>query len=486
MTIIYPVILSGGSGTRLWPISRSLFPKQFLSLNGKHSFFQETALRVKGFEGFSTPTIICNSEHRFIVKEQLSAIGITAKNIILESKGRNTAAAAAIAAIKISELDPDGLILLLASDHSITKPDLLRTALIKSIPAAKENRLVTFGVRPDRAETGYGYIKIGSSIETIQNCYEVDKFVEKPNKNTAETYLLSGKYLWNSSLFLFNANTYLKELQLFEPEIKSACQTALDEATIDLDFIRLNDRAFSKSPSISIDYAVMEHTSKAVVVPIEPGWSDVGSWLALWEILDKDENQNAILGDVIAQETKGSFIQANSRLITTIGVEDLIISETPDAVLVLHKDYVQDVKQVVDKLKKANRPEVIAHTLVHRPWGNFEIINSGPTHQVKRITVNPGAILSLQTHKQRSEHWVVINGIAKITKGPELNDLKTRYLKPNESIDIPQGWFHRLENNSDASLIIIEVQSGDYLGEDDIERYEDVYGRGPQKKLCFK
>ena len=477
MAIIYPVILSGGSGTRLWPISRSLFPKQFLSINGSYSFFQETILRFNDQASFSTPTIICNSEHRFIVAQQLSEIDIVPASIILEPVGRNTAAAAAIAAMRIHETDPNGLVLLLASDHKINKPNLLSTAILNAIPVANEDRIVTFGINPNHPETGFGYIKIGAALEDIENCYGVDTFVEKPDLKRAEEYISSGNFLWNSSLFLFRPNSYLEELSTFESRIKDACRIALDNAIPDLDFLRLDEQAFAEAPSVSIDYAVMERTSKACVMAVEPGWSDVGSWTTLWDISEKDENQNTTVGDVILSKTKGTIVHANSRLVAVIGVEDLVIAETPDAVLVLNKKDAQEVKQVVELLNTRDRTEGRQHTIVHRPWGNFETIISEPKYQVKRINVNSGSTLSLQTHEKRSEHWVVIEGIATVTRGLNSNSLEVIDLYANQSIDIPLGWMHRLENKQKSPLIIIEVQSGDYLGEDDIERYEDIYGR---------
>ena len=480
MSTIYPVILSGGSGTRLWPISRPLFPKQFLAIDGPYSFFQETALRFNRQENFAAPTVICNSEHRFIVAQQLLDIDIVPSNIILEPVGRNTAAAAAIAAMKVSESDPDGLVLLLASDHRINKPHLLREAVRSAIPAVNGNHLATFGIKPKHPETGFGYIKMGQPIKGAENCFIVDKFEEKPNLESAKDYITSGDYLWNSSLFLFKAGTYLEELSTFEPEIADACRVALNNAKPDLDFIRLDGEAFSRAPSISIDYAVMERTRQACVVPVEPDWNDAGSWTALWEILEKDANQNVTVGDVILKNTKDTIVHAGSRLVATVGVKNLVVAETPDAVLVMNKDDSQEVKSVVEILNSQDRSEAKQHTTVHRPWGNFEALISEPNYQVKRITVNPGSTLSLQTHRKRSEHWVVIKGVATVTRGPSQDELEIINLHQNQSIDIPLGWLHRLENKQKGPLIIVEVQSGDYLGEDDIERFEDIYGRVPE------
>ena len=478
MAIIHPVILSGGSGTRLWPVSRALFPKQLLALAGSRTMLQETALRVRDGERFADPMIICNAEHRFIVAEQLRQIEVEPSDMILEPEGRNTAPAAALAALRVARTDPDGLVLLLASDHVVTRPDVLCEAIMAGITAAEQGRLVTFGIRPHRPETGYGHIKVGAEIPGANGCHAVERFVEKPDFVTAKAYVASGEYLWNASLFLFRASVYLDELRRLAPEIETVCRAALDAATEDLGFLRPDPEAFARAPSISIDYAVMEKTDKAAVVPVDPGWSDVGSWTALWEISEQDQHANALIGDVATHDVRNALIRAESRHVTAIGVENVIIAETSDAVLVVGMNHAQDVKLAVDALKAAGRPEATSHALVHRPWGTFEGIDSGPTYQVKRITVAPGAALSLQSHERRSEHWVVIDGSAKITRGPDLDALETTVLSRNQSIDIPLGWIHRLENPGEKPLIIIEVQSGDYLGEDDIERYDDVYGRG--------
>ncbi|MDG2284270.1 MAG: mannose-1-phosphate guanylyltransferase/mannose-6-phosphate isomerase [Alphaproteobacteria bacterium] len=478
MATIHPVILSGGSGTRLWPVSRALFPKQLLALAGTHTMLQETALRVRDPAHFAEPMVICNAEHRFIVAEQLRQINIAPSDLILEPEGRNTAPAAALAALRVARTDPDGLVLLLASDHVVTKPDILRAAILSGVAAAEQDRLVTFGIRPHRPETGYGHIKVGAEIDGAPGCHGVDRFVEKPDFETAKAYVASGDYMWNASLFLFKARVYLQELKHLAPEIEAACRAALEGASEDLGFTLPEPDAFAGSPSISIDYAVMEKTDKAAVVPVDPGWSDVGSWTALWEISEQDEHANALIGDVAAHDVRNAMIRAESRQVTAIGVENVIIAETSDAVLVVGMNHAQDVKLAVDGLKATGRPEATAHALVHRPWGTFEGIDDGPTYQVKRITVTPGAALSLQSHEKRSEHWVVISGAAKVTRGASLDTLETQTLSRNQSIDIPLGWIHRLENQGDDPLVIIEVQSGDYLGEDDIARYDDVYGRG--------
>lgn len=478
MAKLYPVILSGGSGTRLWPVSRALFPKQLLALTGPRTMLQETALRVRDGDRFAEPMVICNAEHRFIVADQLRQIGVAPSDIILEPEGRNTAPAAALAALRVAHEDPDGMVLLLASDHVVTKPEILRAAIMAGVAAAEAGRLVTFGIRPHRPETGYGHIKVGAAIAGAAGCHDVDRFVEKPDFDTAKAYVASGKYLWNASLFLFKASVYLDELRRLAPEIEATCRAALDGATEDLDFLRPDPDSFAGAPSISIDYAVMEKTDKAAVVPVDPGWSDVGSWTALWEILDQDQHANALIGDVAAHDVRNTLIRADSRQVTAIGVENLIIAETSDAVLVASMNHAQDVKLAVDGLKAEGRSEATAHALVHRPWGTFESIDSGPTYQVKRITVTPGSALSLQSHAHRSEHWVVISGTAKVTRGPDTDTLDVSLLSRNQSIDIPLGWIHRLENPDEEPLIIIEVQSGDYLGEDDIQRFDDVYGRG--------
>lgn len=477
MPKIHPVILSGGSGTRLWPASRALFPKQLLAMTGEHSMLQETALRFHAHAGFTRPMVICNAEHQFIVADQLRLIGADATDLILEPEGRNTAPAAALAALRVAETDPTGLVLLLASDHVVTKPDVLRDAVLNAVPAAEQGRLVTFGVRPHRPETGYGHIRIGAQIDGVPGCHAVDRFVEKPDYGTARAYVASGDYLWNSSLFLFRADGYLNELKRLAPEIETACRAALAGATSDLGILRPEPAAFAASPSISLDYAVMEKTDKAAVVPVDPGWSDVGSWTALWEISEQDERANALIGDIVTHDVRNTLIRAESRLVTAIGVENVIIAETSDAVLIAGMNHAQDVKLAVDMLKSAGRREATAHALVHRPWGTFEGVDAGPSHQVKRITVTPGAALSLQSHEKRSEHWVVIAGTARVTRGPDLDSLEVTNLSGNQSIDIPLGWIHRLENPGSDPLIIIEVQSGDYLGEDDIERYDDAYGR---------
>jgi mannose-1-phosphate guanylyltransferase/mannose-6-phosphate isomerase len=478
MATIHPVILSGGSGTRLWPVSRALFPKQLLALTSSRTMLQETASRVRDHDQFTDPMVICNAEHRFIVAEQLRQIDVTPSDIILEPEGRNTAPAAALAALRVARDDPNGLVLLLASDHVVNKPDVLCEAILTGVAAAEQGKLVTFGIRPHRPETGYGHIKIGAVIDGAAGCHAVDSFVEKPNFETAKAYVASGDYLWNASLFLFRASTYLDELKRLAPEIETACRAALEVATSDLGFLRPDPVAFINAPSISIDYAVMEKTDKAAVVPVDPGWSDVGSWTALWEISEQDEHANALIGDVFTHDVRNALIRAESRQVTAIGVENVIVAETSDAVLVVGMSHAQDVKLAVDALKAAGRPEPTAHALVHRPWGTFEGIDSGPTYQVKRITVKPGGALSLQSHQRRSEHWVVIGGAARVTRGANLQTLETTTLQRNQSIDIPLGWVHRLENACSDTLVIIEVQSGDYLGEDDIERYDDVYGRG--------
>lgn len=469
--MITPVIMAGGSGSRLWPLSRSLYPKQFLALSGKQTMLQETVQRLVGLE-VASPLVICNEEHRFIVAEQLREINKTGA-IILEPVGRNTAPAIALASEVIHSVDQDNdpLLLVLAADHVIQDQVAFTNAVNQAIPLAEQDKLVTFGIVPTEAHTGYGYIKRGESVDN-SNGYDVNKFVEKPDTTTASHYLESGEYYWNSGMFLFKASRYLQELQKYRPDIFNACKKSLENTTQDKDFIRLDSEAFSICPDESIDYAVMEKTQDAVVVPLDAGWNDIGAWSALWEVNDKDENGNTTFGDTLLQDTSNSLIHGSERLVTTIGLDNVVIVDTKDALLVACKDKVQEVKKVVEKLKKDKRPEFNVHREVYRPWGKYDSIDNGERYQVKRITVKPGEKLSIQMHHHRAEHWIVVSGTAKVTNGDN-----TFLLTENESTYIPIGVTHALENPGKLPLEMIEVQSGSYLGEDDIVRFEDLYGR---------
>lgn len=475
--MIYPVILSGGSGTRLWPVSRALYPKQLLPMLSERTMLQETALRFPKSAGYGPPSVICNAEHRFAVAEQLQAIDAGPSAILLEPVGRNSAPAAAVAALHVMGIDPDGLVLLLASDHRIERPDAFRAAVETGAVAACAGRLVTFGIAPDRPETGYGYIHRNGELEAMGGCFGIERFVEKPDLPTAEQYLSAGDYYWNSGTFLFRARAFLDEVERLAPEILQAVRTALEKGKTDLDFHRLDADSFAAAPSISIDYAVMEKTSLGAMVPLNAGWSDVGSWSALWSVQEKDVDGNAVQGDVWIHGSRDTLVRAESRLVTVIGAEDLIVVESPDAVLVAAKSADQDVKRAVEALKESGRPEAISHATTHRPWGSYRNIDSGDGYQVKRITVAPGGRLSLQSHKHRAEHWTVISGSARVTRGPDMDRLDVMHLDADQSVDIPLGWIHRLENPGTEPLIIVEVQSGGYLGEDDIARYDDQYGR---------
>tara|TARA_R110000868_G_scaffold179802_4_gene420193 strand:- start:42073 stop:43464 length:1392 start_codon:yes stop_codon:yes gene_type:complete len=461
--------MAGGSGTRLWPLSRALYPKQFLSLHGEHSMLQATVKRLSGIET-AAPLTICNEEHRFIVAEQLRAINELGP-IILEPEGRNTAPAIALAAevAQQQHADNDPLLLVLAADHIIEDEAAFISAVQKAVPLAEQGKMVTFGIVPNSAHTGYGYIKRGNEKE---NCFSVDSFVEKPDQITAQQYVDSGEYYWNSGMFLFKASRYLSELQQHRPDIAQACAASLQATTHDLDFIRVNKAEFLACSEDSIDYAVMEKTTEAVVVPLDAGWNDIGAWSALWEVGDKDSNGNVVKGDVILEDSRNCLIQGGERLVTTIGLDNIVIVDTKDALLVATKDKVQEVKIIVNKLKAQERSEATIHRQVYRPWGKYDSVDAGHRHQVKRITVNPGAKLSVQMHHHRAEHWVVVSGTAKVTRGD-----KTFLVSENESTYIAIGEVHALENPGKLPLELIEVQSGSYLGEDDIVRLEDNYGR---------
>jgi mannose-1-phosphate guanylyltransferase/mannose-1-phosphate guanylyltransferase/mannose-6-phosphate isomerase len=471
---IYPVILSGGVGSRLWPLSRRLFPKQLLDLVTEKSMLQETALRVAGGQGidFAPPLVICNAEHRFIIAEQLRQIGIVPSAIVLEPEGRNTAPAAAVAATMVQRMDSRALVLLLPADAVVNDRPAFLAAVNQAAAAARHGFLATFGIVPSRPETGYGYIERGAPLAQAPGAFAVERFVEKPDAAVAAAYLAGGRHVWNSGMFLFGAAAFLAELDAHAPAIRIQAQAAIEAARTDLDFLRLDANAFGKCPSISIDYAVMEKTNRAAVVPAAIGWSDVGAWDALWELGEKDANGNVAKGDVLAHETKNSYLRSETKLLSTVGVENLVVVVTEDAVLVADKAKAQGIKAIVDRLGQAGRSEADAHARVLRPWGSYQTVDHGRRYQVKRITVEPGGRLSLQKHAKRAEHWVVVNGTARVTRNDEVMTLRE-----NESVYIPLGAVHRLENPGTEPLNLIEVQSGGYLGEDDIVRLEDTYGR---------
>jgi mannose-1-phosphate guanylyltransferase/mannose-1-phosphate guanylyltransferase/mannose-6-phosphate isomerase len=469
---IHPVILSGGSGTRLWPLSRSAYPKQLMPLISELSLLQETVRRVAAPDRFAAPLLICNDEHRFMVAEQLRAIGVAPSRIVLEPVGRNTAPAAAAAALLIAAEDPDALMLLLPSDHHIGDTARLRTAIDTAAAAAESGALVTFGMTALQPETGYGYILRGDKLPGLDGCFSVARFVEKPDRATAESYVADGRYAWNSGMFLFKASRLIAEMERHAPEVVAAARAAVSGAGSDLDFVRLDAQSFGKAPSISIDYAVMEKTDRAAVVPAEMGWTDVGSWGALWDIAPRDGDGNTLIGDVIAADTRNSYVRGDGRLVAVVGIDDVIVVDTADAVLVVPRSRAQEVKEVVDRLKAANRSEQQHHRRVYRPWGSYESVDAGERFQVKRLIVKPGGRLSLQKHAKRAEHWVVVRGTATVTRGNEEFDLAE-----NQSTYIPVGTVHRLENRTAEPVHLIEVQSGSYLGEDDIVRLDDQYGR---------
>lgn len=472
---LIPVILSGGSGSRLWPMSRTLRPKQFLGVTEARSLFQLTLARLQGLQETSLrPMVVANTDHRFLVAEQCRTSGVEPLAILLEPMARNTApaiAAAAFAALALSP-DQDPVLLVLPSDHTFANVPAFHQSVAVGIEAAMAGNLVTFGIVPTHPETGYGYVKASQALNA-KAAVPVDKFVEKPNLETAMAYLEQGSYTWNSGMFLFQASVFLQELKQYNPSMYQACEASWLKSQKDLEFVRLDAESFAQSPANSVDYEVMEKTQKAVVVPLDAGWSDVGAWPAVWDALPHDAQGNATRGDVLLEgNAQGNMVQAESRLVSLLGVQDLIVIETADAVLVAHKNSAQDVKKIVDKLKGQHRAEVDVHREVFRPWGSYDSVDQGDRFQVKRITVKPGAKLSLQMHHHRAEHWIVVSGTAKVRIGEEL-----KLVTENESVYIPVGTIHSLENPGKVALHLIEVQSGSYLGEDDIVRYEDLYGR---------
>ncbi len=475
--MITPVILAGGSGTRLWPLSRKLYPKQFMRLVDNHTLLQSTILRLASLEGMNPPIILCNEEHRFIVAEQLREAGVQPASIVLEPMGRNTAPAMAVAALMDKAKDADSVLLALPADHHIQPPQGLINTIVKGRAFAEQGKLVTFGIVPQAPETGYGYIRKGESLDCVPPdngppVWRIDQFVEKPDLVTAKTYLDSGCYCWNSGMFIFRADRLLEELQKHAPQIVAACESAVSDGQPDLDFFRLDKKAFGACPSDSIDYAVMEKTKAGVMVALESEWSDLGSWDALWHAGSKDGHQNVVHGDVCLQEVQNSFVHASGRLVTAVGLDNHVVVETKDAVFVAPRDDVQQVKALVEHLKTRNRPETVTHKKAYKPWGSCEDMDLSERFAIKRITVNPKAKLSLQKHFHRAEHWVVVKGTAIVTKGDE-----QYILKEDQSTYIPLGMVHRLENPGKIPLELVEIQSGSYLGEDDIERMDDVYGR---------
>ncbi len=473
---ILPVILSGGAGTRLWPVSRELYPKQLMPLVGERTMLQETALRLPGLSSrgleHAAPLVICNEEHRFMVAEQLRAIDLQSGTIMLEPVGRNTAPALTLAALHQMQSGSDATLLAMPADHVLQNVDAFHAAAAVGARLAEQQRLVAFGIVPHAAETGYGYIRKGQA-EPGDDAFAIDAFVEKPDATTAQGYLDSGGYLWNSGMFMMKASVWLDQMDRQRPDILSACHAALEKAKSDHDFCRIDKAAFTACPSDSIDYAVMEKVAnQGAVVPLDAGWSDVGAWTALWDVLPKDSSGNVIKGDVLAYKTTNSMLMGSNRLLATAGVDDLLVIETADAVLVARKDNAQDVKAIVQMLQKSKRTEQVNHRRVHRPWGSYESIDYGDRYQVKHITVKPGASLSLQMHHHRAEHWIIVSGTARVTRGDE-----SFIVSENQSTYIPIGVKHRLDNPGKFMLDMIEVQSGPYLGEDDIVRFEDIYGR---------
>ncbi len=476
---ILPVILSGGSGSRLWPLSREQYPKQLISFNGKGSLLQETVLRLDGLSAdLAAPMLVCNENHRFLVAEQLLEIDHEASAILLEPVGRNTAPALTVAAMHRLQGEGDAILLVMPADHVVRLSEPFHAAINEAVSLAESGVLVTFGIVPTHGETGYGYIRKGPSLDSHENAAEIAEFVEKPDKQTAEDYVATGDFLWNSGMFVMKASVWLKQIETFQPAMTAACRKALRDKVQDLDFCRLDHAAFEACPSESIDYAVMEKLgagngeAQGIVVSLDAGWTDLGAWPAIWEVCERDECGNMTKGDVLTHDTRNTLIHAEHRLVASVGLDDLLVVETADAVLVANKSHAQDVKKIVEQLKLDGRSESLVHRQVYRPWGSYEGVDIGERFQVKRIAVKPGAALSLQMHHHRAEHWIVVKGTARVTCGD-----KTFLLTENQSTYIPIGEKHRLENPGTVVLELIEVQSGSYLGEDDIVRFEDQYGR---------
>ena len=469
---IVPIILSGGVGTRLWPMSRGLHPKQLLPLAGPQSPLKEALLSVSDPRRYAAPIVVCNEDHRFLVAEQLREIEVVPETILVEPVARSTAPAIAAATMLVAQREPHALLLVLPADHSVKEPSAFQAAVDKAIAAGMRGMLVTFGVVPNRPETGFGYIRCREPLDGVPGCYAVERFIEKPDHLHASEYVESGEYVWNCGRFLFRGDAYLAELARFDPAIGKACQSALEGAWAENGFLHLYRAAFAMAPARSIDRAVMEQTDRAALVQVDMGWADIGSWSTLWDIGDRDATDNVVLGDVVTMETERSYIRTENQLVATLGVKDLAIVATDDAVLVAPRERSQDVRLLVDRLRTAGRKEAYSHRTVYRPWGWFRSIDLGEGFQVKRITLKPGARISLQRHKQRAEHWVVVQGRARVTRNDEIFELLA-----SESATIPLGAVHRLENTGNELLHLIEVQTGTYLGEDDIVRLEDSYGR---------
>ena len=469
---IHPVILCGGVGTRLWPMSRALFPKQLQPLTSDLSLLQETVKRVREGARFAASLVVCNDQHRFMVAAQLRGIDAAGSTLVVEPEGRNTAPAAAVAAVIIGAENPDALLLVLPSDHVIGDVAGFHAAIDRATAAARSGALVAFGIAPSGPETGYGYIKQGAVLNGAAGCYRIDRFLEKPDLEISNRCLAEGGWLWNGGMFLFTAGCYLDELGRFRPDMVAACRDAVSRGCADGKVVCLDERAFASVVGESIDYAVMENTDAAAVVPMDVGWSDIGAWPALWQLAARDDDGNVLIGDVRASGVRNAYLRSEGPLLAVVGLEDVVMVATRDAVLAVSSDRAQEVKALAESLKAEGRPESTVHPVVYRPWGRYQTVDAGDRFQVKRITVDPGAKLSLQKHRHRAEHWVVVSGTARATCGD-----RTVLLDVNETIDIPKGAVHRLENPGDEPLEVIEVQSGDYLGEDDIVRIEDTYGR---------